>query len=107
MRPSVLRMPRRAGGRRRCRDAAGRRIPAFCHETEDARERIPSKTPMRREFVILRELLKQHAKQTEVGNAERLAIVDRNLRERLVALPDEGQTEDEREVVRKARGLGK
>ena len=62
----------------------------------------PPHAPMRREFVILRELLKQHAKQTEVGNAERLAIVDRNLRERLVALPDEGQTEDEREVLREA-----
>lgn len=61
---------------------------------------------MRREFVILRELLKQHAKQTEAGNAERLAIVDRNLRERLAALQDEGLTEDERKVVRKARGLG-
>ena len=62
---------------------------------------------MRREFIILRELVKQHAKQTAAGNVERLAIVDRNLRERLVSLPDEGQTEDEREVVRQARELAK
>ena len=45
--------------------------------------------------------------QTEAGDVQRVEVIERNLRERLTSLPDEGQTEAEREVVRKARALVK
>ena len=48
-----------------------------------------------------------HPSQTAAGNAERLAIVERHLRERLAELPDEGQTEDGGEMIRKAKELAK
>lgn len=60
---------------------------------------------MRKEFVILRELTKQHVLQTELGNAARLETVERHLRERLDALPDQGTCEEEKVVVAQARDL--
>ena len=62
-------------------------------------------TELRKDFVILRELVKQHALQTEAGNEARVETVERHLRERLEALPDGGRNEEEREIVRKAREL--
>ena len=60
-------------------------------------------TELRKDFVILRELVKQHALQSEAGNEARVATVERHLRERLEALPDGGRNEGEQEIVRKAR----
>ena len=60
---------------------------------------------LRKEFVILRELVKQHALQTEAGNEVRVETVERHLRERLVALPDGGRNEEEREIVRRAMAV--
>jgi hypothetical protein len=58
---------------------------------------------VRREFVILRELAKQHGIQGEAGNAARVEAVERHLRERLAAVPDEGRNEEEREILERAR----
>ncbi len=60
---------------------------------------------LRKDFVILRELVKQHALQTESANEARLAAVERHLRERLETLPDTGQSAEEREILRNARSL--
>ena len=60
---------------------------------------------VRREFVILRELVKQHALQSEAGNEARLETVERHLRERLAGLPDEGLNEEEREILSQAQEL--
>ena len=60
---------------------------------------------LRKDFVILRELVKQHALQTESANEARLATVERHLRERLETLPDTGQSAEEREILRNAREL--
>lgn len=65
----------------------------------------PSRPEVRKEFVILRELTKQHALQSEVGNEVRLESVKRHLSERLSALPDEGQSSEERAILRVARAL--
>ena len=62
---------------------------------------------VRREFVVLRELVKQHAAQEEAGNEARVAAVERHLREWLARVPDEGANEEEREVLRQARELDK
>ena len=60
---------------------------------------------VRTEFVILKELVKQHAKQGEAGDTNRLAIVERHLRERVAGVPDEGACDEEREILRAARAL--
>ena len=60
---------------------------------------------MRKEFVILRELVKQYALQTEAANEARLATVERHFRDRLETLPDTGQSAGEREILRNARSL--
>ena len=60
---------------------------------------------LRKDFIILRELVKQHALQSEAGNEVRVETVERHLRERLEALPDGGRNEEEREIVRRAREL--
>ena len=64
---------------------------------------VAEPTELRKDFVILRELVKQHTLQTEAGNEARVETVERHLRERLDALPDGGRNEEEREIVRKAR----
>lgn len=58
---------------------------------------------VRKEFVILRELVKQHALQTEADNAARLESVTRHLHDRLNNLPDEGLNEQERTILLQAR----
>lgn len=60
---------------------------------------------VRREFVVLRELLKQHAAQEEAGNEARVEAVERYLREWLERIPDEGVNEEEREIMRKVRAV--
>lgn len=67
----------------------------------------PAPEPMRHDFVILKELARQHALQTEAGNGERLAAVERHLRERIAIMPDEGNSDAEREAFRQARELVK
>lgn len=58
---------------------------------------------VRREFVVLRELAKQHGIQGEAGNAARVEAVERHLRERLAEVPDEGRNEEERGILERAR----
>ncbi len=60
---------------------------------------------VRKEFVILRELARQHEIQKEAGNEARVAAVERHLRERVEAASEEGATEAERVILRVARRL--
>jgi len=62
---------------------------------------------VRKEFVILRELTKQHTLQSEVRNAARLKAVERHLSERLDALSDEGLCDEEREILQGARAVNR
>ncbi len=81
---------------------------AFAPASADATsapEGVPAKPPVRTEFVILRELVKQHAKQTEAGNEELLESVRRHLRERVAAVPDQGRNDDERNILKEAKVL--
>ena len=60
---------------------------------------------LRKDFIILRELVKQHTLQTEAGNEARVEAVDRHLKTRLSTLPDSGQTPAEQEILAHARAL--
>ena len=65
----------------------------------------PSPSKVRKEYVILRELTKQHALQSEAGNEARLESVKRHLSECLSTIPDEGQSDEERAIVCEAQRL--
>jgi len=60
-------------------------------------------TATRKEFVVLRELVKQHGLQKD--NAMRREAVERSLKEKFSQLPDKGKTEEERCAFRQAAGL--
>ena len=60
---------------------------------------------LRKDFIILRELVKQHALQTEAGNEARVEAVERHLKTRLSTLPDSGHTPAEQEILVRARAL--
>ena len=62
-------------------------------------------TELRKDFVILRELVKQRALQTEAGNEARVEAVERHLKSRLSTLPDSGQTPAEQEILAQAQAL--
>ena len=62
-------------------------------------------TEVRKEFVILRELVKQHGLQGEAGNEARVEAVERHLREWLEKVPDGGANEAERGILEQARAL--
>lgn len=67
----------------------------------------PPATPaeVRKEFVILRELVKQHGLQGEAGNEARVQAVELHLRDWLEKLPDGGANEAERDILRRARDI--
>ena len=69
----------------------------------DAAPLATEPSEVRKEFIILRELAKQYAIQTEAGNAARLESVTRHLQERLKTLPDEGRNAEERTILHQAR----
>ncbi|MBR4190442.1 MAG: hypothetical protein IKQ55_10835 [Kiritimatiellae bacterium] len=69
----------------------------------DAAPPATEPSEVRKEFVILRELARQYAIQTEAGNAARLESVTRHLQGRLTSLPDEGRNEEERTILHQAR----
>ena len=60
---------------------------------------------VRKDFVILRELVKQHSLQTEAGNKARVETVERHLRSRLSTLPDSAQNPAEQEILAHAQAL--
>ena len=62
-------------------------------------------TDLRKDFVILRELVKQHSLQIEAGNEARVEAVERHLKTRLSTLPDSGQTPAEQEILAQAQAL--
>lgn len=72
---------------------------------ESAVPAAPAPEPIRREFVILRELVRQHDKQTEEGNGQRVEAIGRNLRERLATEPDENLTDAEQSILEDARRI--
>lgn len=60
---------------------------------------------VRKEFVILQELVKQHGLQREAGNEVRVETIKRHLREWLEKIPDNGTNEAERGILEQARAL--
>ena len=60
---------------------------------------------LRKDFIILRELVKQHTLQTEAGNEARVEAVERHLKTRLSTLPDSGQNFAEQEILARAQAL--
>jgi len=71
-------------------------------ESPDASE--PAKpVPVRKEFVVVREIVRQHALQA--GNDKRMQAVESALRTRFPLLPDEGNTEEETRIYRQAEEL--
>ena len=60
---------------------------------------------LRRDFVILRELVKQHTLQTEAGNEARVEAVERHLKSHISTLPDSGQNPTEQEILAQAQTL--
>ena len=62
-------------------------------------------SPPRREFVILRELVRQHGLQR--GNEPRTKTIESSLRKRFPDLPDKGTTDEERRIYHEAENLFK
>lgn len=63
----------------------------------------PAPASPRKEFVAVRELLRQHELQR--GNAKRIEAVENALKARFSLLPDEGKTEEETSIVQQAKSL--
>lgn len=57
----------------------------------------------RKEFVIMRELVRQH--ELQQGNDKRIEAVERALMEKFPKLLDGGKTEEERQIYREAQKL--
>ncbi len=63
----------------------------------------PRLVPPRKEFVLVRELIRQH--ELQQGNAKRIEVVETALKERVPLLPDEGKTEEETSIFQQAKRL--
>ena len=96
-------------GERRGEDGAVSAVSAVSAEAEGlggaGEGRGGASAPVRREFMVLRELVKQHAAQQAAGNEVRVESVERHLEEWLARVPDEGSNEEEREILHRAREL--
>lgn len=71
------------------------------------KEKTKTDEPVRTEFTILKELVKQYAKQTAVGDTNKLVVVERHLKELLESVPDGGQNAAEREILQTAEKTAK
>lgn len=60
---------------------------------------------LRREFFVMREIVRQH--ELQQGNDKRIEAVERALMEKFPALPDKGETDEERKIYREAEALMK
>ena len=79
--------------------------PAAAPAPADAVEACDETSPPRREFVILRELVRQHGLQR--GNEPRTKTIESSLRKRFPDLLDKGTTDEERRIYREAEDLFK
>ena len=59
--------------------------------------------PLRRDFVVMRELVRQH--ELQAGNELRIKAIENSLREKFPALPNGDLTEEERTIFLKAKEL--
>ncbi len=59
--------------------------------------------PPRKEFVVMRELVRQH--ELQQGNDKRLEAVEKALKEKFPVLPDKGETDEERQIYRDAENF--
>ena len=59
--------------------------------------------PLRRDFVVMRELVRQH--ELQAGNELRTKAIEKSLREKFPALSDGNLTEEERTIFLKAEEL--
>lgn len=59
--------------------------------------------PVRTEFIIVREIVKQH--DLQAGNEKRVEAIETALRTRFPLLPDKGNTEEEKRIFRLGKDL--
>ena len=71
-------------------------------EVEPAQQAAKT-APMRKEFVLLRELVRQHDLQQ--GNEKRIEAIETALKSKFPLLPDHGETEEEKRVFSQAERL--
>ena len=71
--------------------------------TQGREASVPAKDDVRREFVIVRELVRQHALQQ--GNGKRIEAVEKSLKSKFPALPDKGTNSEERRIYNEARAV--
>lgn len=63
----------------------------------------PKTDSVRKEFAIVREIVKQH--ELQAGNEKRIAAIETALRTRFPRLPDKGRTEEEKRIFRLGEDL--
>ena len=61
--------------------------------------------PVRKEFMLVREIVKQHALQQ--GNEKRMAAIEAALTNKFPLLPDKGATDEEKRIYREAEELSR
>ncbi len=61
--------------------------------------------PPRKEFVIVREIVRQHSLQQ--GNEKRMEAIEAALKSKFPLLPDKGETEEEKQIYREAEELSR
>ena len=61
--------------------------------------------PIRKEFMMVREIVKQHALQQ--GNEKRMAAIEAALTNKFPLLPDKGATDEEKRIYREAEELSR
>ena len=59
----------------------------------------------RKEFVIVREIVRQHGRQQ--GNEKRMEAIATALKAKFPLLPDKGETEEEKQIYREAEALSR
>ena len=59
--------------------------------------------PLRKEFVVVREIVRQHGLQQ--GNDNRMTAIETALKAKFPLLPDEGETEEEKRIYHDAKAL--
>lgn len=86
-----------SGEKKDPQDFSGPSAPAVSRPAEGAT------APLRRDFVIMRELIRQH--ELQQGNELRKKAVESHLRARFPTLPDDGLTAEELTIRHKAEEL--
>lgn len=87
-----------------CSDGKEETVPsANAGESALSSATAQAPAPPRKEFVAVRELLRQHKLQQ--GNVKRIEAIETALKDRFPLLPDEGETEEEKRIFHEAEAL--